>query len=102
METVKSAGDGTPSRTRVGVVREIDAGERRVALVPKAIPSLVQQGVAVVVESEAGLGASIPDSAYVEAGAEIGDPYSADVVVKVAAPNDSEIAKLSSGQTLIG
>ncbi|WP_083889155.1 Re/Si-specific NAD(P)(+) transhydrogenase subunit alpha [Nocardia pneumoniae] len=102
METTQSVGDPSPRGARVGVVRESAAGERRVALVPKIIPSLTKQGVEVVVESGAGLGALIPDSAYVEAGAAIGDPWSADVVVKVAPPSDEEVAKLSEGQTLIG
>lgn len=69
---------------------------------PKIIPSLLKQGVEVVIESGAGQGALIPDEAYVEVGASIGDPWSADVVVKVAPPSDAEVAKLSSGQTLIG
>ncbi|MGW4092166.1 Re/Si-specific NAD(P)(+) transhydrogenase subunit alpha [Nocardia sp. NPDC004750] len=102
METTQSVGDLSPRGARVGVVRESNAGERRVALVPKIIPSLVKQGVEVVVESGAGKGALIPDEAYVEAGASIGDPWSADVVVKVAPPSDAEVGKLSSGQTLIG
>ncbi|MEU6586569.1 NAD(P)(+) transhydrogenase (Re/Si-specific) subunit alpha, partial [Nocardia sp. NPDC046763] len=93
---------GVPDGARVGVVRETNPDERRVALVPKIIPALLKQGVEVIVEAGAGLGALIPDEAYIEAGATLGDPYSADVVVKVAAPNDAEIAKLSSGQTLIG
>ncbi|WP_425295778.1 Re/Si-specific NAD(P)(+) transhydrogenase subunit alpha [Nocardia abscessus] len=102
METTQSVGDPSPRGARVGVVRESNAGERRVALVPKIIPSLLKQGVEVVVEAGAGQGALIPDEAYVEAGASIGDPWSADVVVKVAPPSDAEVAKLSSGQTLIG
>ncbi|MET9026207.1 Re/Si-specific NAD(P)(+) transhydrogenase subunit alpha [Nocardia sp. NPDC004168] len=102
METTQSVGDLSPRGARVGVVRESNAGERRVALVPKIIPSLVKQGVEVVVEPGAGKGALIPDEAYVEAGASIGDPWSADVVVKVAPPSDAEVGKLSSGQTLIG
>ncbi|NED70539.1 NAD(P)(+) transhydrogenase (Re/Si-specific) subunit alpha, partial [Streptomyces sp. SID10244] len=53
----------------VGVVRESAAGERRVALVPKVVGSLVGKGVPVIVESGAGLGALIPDEHYVEAGA---------------------------------
>ncbi|BAW04538.1 NAD(P) transhydrogenase subunit alpha [Nocardia seriolae] len=84
------------------MVRETNPDERRVALVPKIIPALLKQGVEVIVEAGAGLGALIPDEAYTEAGATLGDPYAADVVVKVAPPNDAEIAKLSSGQTLIG
>ncbi|MGW5110310.1 NAD(P)(+) transhydrogenase (Re/Si-specific) subunit alpha, partial [Nocardia sp. NPDC004123] len=100
--TMQSAQTAAPRGARVGVVRETNPDERRVALVPKIIPALLKQGVEVIVEAGAGLGALIPDEAYIEAGATLGDPYSADVVVKVAAPNDSEIAKLSSGQTLIG
>ncbi|WP_327113042.1 Re/Si-specific NAD(P)(+) transhydrogenase subunit alpha [Nocardia sp. NBC_01730] len=102
METTQSVGDPSLRGARVGVVRESNTGERRVALVPKIIPSLLKRGVEVVVESGAGRGALIPDSAYEEAGATIGDPWSAEVVVKVAPPSDAEVAKLSSGQTLIG
>ncbi|WP_040855939.1 Re/Si-specific NAD(P)(+) transhydrogenase subunit alpha [Nocardia niigatensis] len=102
MDTTQSAQTAAPRGARVGVVRETNPDERRVALVPKIIPALLKQGVEVIVEAGAGLGALIPDEAYTEAGATLGDPYSAEVVVKVAAPNDSEIAKLSSGQTLIG
>ncbi len=110
METTQGGDEGAQPRddsraphcTRVGVVRETNAGERRVALVPKIIGSLVKQGVQVIVEADAGAGALIPDDAYVAAGATIGDPWQAEVVVKVAPPSDTEIAKLSKGQTLIG
>ncbi|WP_024802438.1 Re/Si-specific NAD(P)(+) transhydrogenase subunit alpha [Nocardia sp. BMG51109] len=102
METTQSADADAPRGTSVGVVRETGAGERRVALVPKIIPVLQKLGVQVIVESGAGLGALIPDDAYVDAGATLGDPWSAEVVVKVAPPDDAEIAKLSAGQTLIG
>lgn len=88
--------------TTVGVPRESGTGERRVALVPKIVEKLRTKGVEVVVESGAGLGALIPDDLFVEAGATIGDPWSADVVVKVAPPSTEEIGKLRSGATLIG
>ncbi|MFE5289219.1 Re/Si-specific NAD(P)(+) transhydrogenase subunit alpha [Nocardia sp. NPDC056611] len=102
MDTTQSAQTAAPRGARVGVVRETNPDERRVALVPKIIPALLKQGVEVIVEAGAGLGALIPDEAYTEAGATLGDPYSADVVVKVAPPNDGEIGKLAPGQTLIG
>ena len=86
----------------VGVVAESGADERRVALVPKAVASLVNSGVAVVVESGAGEAALLPDDLYTEAGATIGDAWAADVVVKVAPPTADEVGKLRSGQTLIG
>ncbi|PYE18037.1 NAD(P) transhydrogenase alpha subunit [Williamsia limnetica] len=86
----------------VGVVRETTAGENRVALVPKVVATLVGKGVPVIVESGAGEAALIPDQLYADAGASVGDAWSADVVVKVDAPTDAEIGKLSSGSSLIG
>ncbi|OBF43662.1 NAD(P) transhydrogenase subunit alpha [Mycobacterium sp. 852002-50816_SCH5313054-b] len=92
----------TDAQTTVGVVAESGTDERRVALVPKAVASLVDSGVAVVVEAGAGEGALLPDELYTEAGANIGDAWTADVVVKVAPPTAAEVGRLRSGQTLIG
>ena len=92
----------TDTQTTVGVVRESGAGERRVALVPKAVATLVGSGVAVVIESGAGENALLPDDLYTDAGATVGDAWAADVVVKVAPPTADEVARLHSGQTLIG
>ena len=92
----------TETKTTVGVVAESGADERRVALVPKAVATLVNSGIAVVVESGAGERALLPDDLYTVAGASIGDAWSADVVVKVAPPTPAETARLRSGQTLIG
>ncbi len=86
----------------VGVVAESLADERRVGLVPKAVASLVNNGVAVVVESGAGERALLPDELYIEAGATVGDAWSVDVVVKVAPPTSAEVTRLRSGQTLVG
>ena len=52
------------------------------------------QGCRVIVEAGAGLGALIPDEQYTDAGATIGDPWSAEVVVKVAPPTADEIGRL--------
>jgi H+-translocating NAD(P) transhydrogenase subunit alpha len=87
---------------KVGVVAESGADERRVALVPKAVASLVNSGVAVVVESGAGERALLPDELYTAAGATIGDAWGADIVVKVAPPTAAEVRRLRGGQTLIG
>jgi NAD(P) transhydrogenase subunit alpha len=78
------------------------AGERRVALVPKVVERLVGLGLDVVVEAGAGLGALIPDQSYTEAGATIGEPWQADLVVKVNSPSKAEVGKLRSGAVLIG
>ncbi|OBI93638.1 NAD(P) transhydrogenase subunit alpha [Mycobacterium alsense] len=94
--------DAQTGLVSVGVVAESGSGERRVALVPKAVASLVSGGVAVVVEAGAGEGALLPDELYTDAGASIGDAWAADVVVKVAPPAAEEVGRLRSGQTLIG
>ncbi len=59
------------SRMKVAVLKETFPGERRVALVPAAVPPLVKAGLAVAVEAGAGLTAGFPDEAYAAAGAEV-------------------------------
>jgi NAD(P) transhydrogenase subunit alpha len=86
---------------RVGVPKETTPGERRVALVPETIGRL-PDGVEVVVEPGAGSAAAFTDDAYTEAGATLGDPWPAEVIVKVAPPSAAEVARLHDGQVLIG
>jgi NAD(P) transhydrogenase subunit alpha len=71
-------------------------------LIPDVVRSLRDKELEVTVESGAGEGAGHPDSEYTDAGAEIGDPWAADVVVKVAVPTAEEIGRLRSGQVLVG
>jgi NAD(P) transhydrogenase subunit alpha len=85
---------------RLGIPRETSSNERRVALVPETVARL-GDGVEVIVEAGAGDAAGFPDAAYTEAGAQLGDPWSADVVAKVATPTADETAKLREGQVLI-
>src|SRR4051794_40532590 len=87
---------------RIGVPKETAAGERRVALVPEVVRKLTAKDHEVVVEAGAAEGALLPDEQYREAGATIGDPWNADVVVKVAPPSADEITKLGSGAAMIG
>src|SRR5689334_2653094 len=86
---------------RVGIPKETALGERRVALVPETVGRL-PAGATVVVEPGAGDAAGFPDAAYREAGAEVGSPWDAEVVVKVARPDAAELERLSSGQLLVG
>ncbi len=88
---------------KIGVPREIAAGERRVALVPEVVAKLVQAGHEVLVQRGAGGAASFEDEAYAEAGAELVDsPWDADAVVKVQKPSAEEIDRLRKGTVLIG
>ena len=86
---------------KVGVPKETAPGERRVALVPEIVSKLSASGIDVIVEPGAGGGASFSDEAFREAGAELGDPWSAELVAKVRKPSADEAERLRDGQVLI-
>jgi NAD(P) transhydrogenase subunit alpha len=85
----------------IGIPRESLAGETRVAATPQTVGQIIKLGYAVVVESGAGVASSFADSAYLGAGAEIGRPWDADVILKVNAPTDDEVAAFKDGATLV-
>jgi H+-translocating NAD(P) transhydrogenase subunit alpha len=87
---------------RIGVPKETADGERRVGVVPDVVRRLAKAGHTVVVEPGAGVAAGAPDDHYTDAGAELGDPWGADVVAKVAAPSEAETANLSAESVLVG
>ena len=89
---------------RVGVVSESQPGETRVAATPATVAQLRKLGYQVMVESGAGLGASLSDQAFAEAGAQIGERghvWASDVVLAVNAPSAEEIGLLRDGGTLV-
>ncbi|MGH3661401.1 MAG: Re/Si-specific NAD(P)(+) transhydrogenase subunit alpha [Micromonosporaceae bacterium] len=88
---------------RIGVPRESQPGETRVAATPKTVGQLTALGYQVTVASGAGMRAGFADQAYESAGASVLDPddaWTADVVLTVNAPGDSEIARLRPGATI--
>src|SRR5215218_1113248 len=88
----------------IGIPRESLPGETRVAATPQTVGQLIKLGYEVVVESGAGAASTFTDEAYTEAGAGIGPAekvWTADVVLKVNAPDNAEIAALRDGATLI-
>ena len=90
--------------TRIGIVAEQE-GETRVSATPATAAKLQGLGYDVVVEQGAGARSSFPDTAYVEAGAQIvsGDEaWASPIVLKVDAPTDAEIARLADGATVVG
>jgi len=97
----------------VGVPRESFPGERRVALVPAAIPNLMKAGLQVVVEAGAGAAAGYPDADYTAKGAKIAAERAevfrtADIVVQILCygSNDktgkADLPLFRNGQILIG
>ena len=95
----------TASSLIVGVPRETAPGERRVAMTPDTVKRLTASGVVVKIESGAGLASGHSDDAYVAAGATIvadaAEAFNAQVVIKVQKPDDSEVALLRPGATII-
>ncbi|WP_134742360.1 alanine dehydrogenase [Nocardioides sp. 503] len=90
---------------KVGVPKEVKNHEYRVAITPVGVHELTAHGHEVVVERDAGVGSSIPDEAYVAAGATISDSAddvwgSAEMVLKVKEPVAEEYHRLREGLTL--
>ena len=92
---------------KVGITKESFPGECRVAATPDTARRLIAKlEFEVLVEAGAGIAASFRDEDYTSAGCKIIDDASeiwqtADVVLKVRSPDDSQIQQLREGQTLI-
>ncbi|MFD6172540.1 Re/Si-specific NAD(P)(+) transhydrogenase subunit alpha [Streptomyces coeruleorubidus] len=90
-----------PEPQRIGIPAESTAGETRVAATPATVGRLAALGYEVVVEPGAGASSRFSDAAYEEAGARLGDPWQAEIVLKVNGPSSEEIGRLRDGATLI-
>lgn len=89
---------------KIGVPAETKPGENRVAATPETVKKLATAHD-VVVQSGAGLAASVTDDAYVAAGARIGsaaEALGAELVLKVRAPGPEELALMQPGAALVG
>lgn len=91
---------------RVGIPKEVKKDEGRVSLVPADVRNLVQNGVDVFVERGAGEPAGYKDDGYVGAGAVLCDDNvslyaSAELIVKVAAPQPAEYGLVASRHTVL-
>ena len=90
---------------RIGVPAETRAGETRVAMTPETAKKLKAQGHTLLVQSGAGLAASVTDAAYEAVGVEISDAagaLSCELVLKVSAPTAPELKHMKSGAALVG
>jgi H+-translocating NAD(P) transhydrogenase subunit alpha len=98
---------------KIGVPRETYPGERRVALVPAVIPSLVKAGFEVIVEAGAGTDGAFPDADYRAKGATIFSDRAelfraADIIVQVLChgsndrTGDLDLELMRPGLVLVG
>jgi len=90
---------------QIGIPREIQENENRVAATPKTVELLIKQGFSFLVETNAGAAASFSDQLFTDAGAEISteanDVLASDIIFKVNAPTEAEIAQIKEGATLV-
>jgi alanine dehydrogenase len=90
---------------RIGVPKEIKTQEFRVGMTPAGVAILTGRGHQVLIEAGAGVGSSIPDDAFVKAGATIVPTREevwgqADMIVKVKEPIAPEFPLMRKGQLL--
>ncbi len=91
---------------RIGVIKEMAAGENRVAATPETAKKFTALGYDVVVQSGAGTAASYPDDQYTAAGATVAASAAdalkeADIVLKVIAPTADEAGLMKSGAMVL-
>jgi len=91
---------------KIGALKEIFAGENRVAMTPDSALQLVKLGHSCCIEAGAGANAGFSDALYTSAGVEVLPDAAAviaaaDVLVKVRGPEVAEAGQLRDGQTLI-
>lgn len=90
----------------VGICAEIAPGERRVALVPRAVGLVRALGLRVLVEQGAGVPAGFPDHAYTSAGADVAGRQEvverSGILLSVRRPGRGARDRLRPGQALIG
>src|SRR5262245_62158817 len=91
---------------RIGVPKEIQAGEKRVATTPEVAEKLRKLGFSVAVERGAGESAFFADHEYQAAGCTVVPDArelwnSSDIILKVRPPADSEIGYIQQKHTLI-
>ena len=90
---------------KIGIPAEVREYECRVAATPETVKKIIACGCQVLVQKGAGERASITDVAYQTAGAELvsaEEVYEADIILKVRAPESSEIKAMQAGTVLIG
>ncbi len=87
---------------KVGIPKELEPKEFRVAATPKTVKRLIKQGFEVLIQKDAGLKANFSNKEFEEAGAEIvaseKEIYqNADIALKVLVPQNHEIDLMKEG-----
>ena len=91
---------------KIGIPKEVHAGEKRVATTPEVAKQLIKLGFEVAIEAGAGSAAHYSDASFVEAGVTVikntKDLWSdSDIILKVRGPEPNEVKLLKEGQIYI-
>ena len=91
---------------KIGVPKEVSAGENRVAMTPESAAALQKLGYDCLIESGAGAGAGFSDAVYEAAGVSVIKTAAslwkeADIIAKVRIPTEAELKRLTKDKTLI-
>lgn len=87
----------------IGIPKEIDENEMRVALTPEVVSYLVEEGYEVFVEENAGVLSGFADIDYAEVGAEITNNhsvYKCNILFKILPPSLDEIYMMNENSVL--
>ena len=90
---------------KIGIPAETRPGETRVAATPETVKKLLGAKHQLMVQSGAGIHASVTDEAYLLAGAQIcsaADALACEMVLKVRAPDAAERALMTPGAVVVG
>lgn len=92
---------------KIGIPAETRSGETRVAVTPETVKKLVAQKHEIFIQKGAGTQSAVTDEAYEAVGAKlVGSAAeaisSADMVLKVRAPQESELGMYRTGQVVVG
>jgi len=91
---------------KIGVPKEVSAGENRVAMTPESAAALQKLGYDCLIEKGAGAGAGFSDAAFEAAGVTVIATAAAlwkqaDIIAKVRIPTEAELKRLTPEKTLI-
>ena len=88
----------------IGIPKENNDKEKRLALTPEAVDMIVEAGHRVVLEAEAGLGINYSDARYSESGAEITKNketvFKCDIIFKISPPTTEEVEMMNQRATI--
>ena len=92
------------NRLIIGIPKEDQKKEKRLALTPEAVDMITEAGHQVIIEKEAGLGINYSDTAYAETGAIIAttpaEVFQSDIIFKIAPPTIEEVSLMKNRSTI--